>query len=152
MLIFGAGVYISMVWAYSQSLSTLSWWSPVSFSAEFKPFTARVQKMKILSELLNDVVALCFCALLCTKCFLNAFRIHWRAMKSFHQFSLGANHWMFWLIDWFVTHLKWDGWMHWRVLPLGLFNVVIEWKCEGGVGGLLLVNMIWNKHLGTGLQ
>lgn len=36
--------------------------------------------------------------------------------------------------------------MHWILLPLGLFTIGIERKCEGGGG--ILVNKMSNKHLG----
>lgn len=36
----------------------------------------------------------------------------------------------------------WLGEMYWIMLPLGLFKIVIEWKCEGGLGGMVPVNMI----------
>lgn len=99
-------------------------WSKPEFKSSSLSFTqkcwashscfvsALVQKLEILSEPLNDVLVLCFCALLCTKCFLNAFSIHGRAIKSFQRLFPGAQ-WLSvladGLADWLLSSLTSGG-------------------------------------------
>lgn len=88
------------------------------------------------------VLVLCGCALLCTKCFLNAFSIHWRAIKSFHH-DWVLSHWMFWLN---VQVYCWAHWFHhWLMMVTTSVFHMAGLKCTVYcyfMGGVLLVNMI----------
>ncbi len=72
-------------------------------------------------------------------------------MKSFHQSFLGTqslNVLADGLADLVVSCGSRESLFHTAWLdpfdnvPLGLFRIVIGWKCEGRVGGMLLVHMI----------
>lgn len=81
-------------------------WSKPEFKSASLSFSQKccTASEEVGNELLNDLLALCLCALLCTKRILNAFSIHWRAIKSFHH--VWVTECSGGLTD-FITHLKW---------------------------------------------
>lgn len=110
------------------------------------------------SEQLTDVLVLCLCALLCTNCFLNAFSIHWRAIKSFHWLLLGAQS-----LNVLADEPTFSGrlssptegglcfiWLDY--VAFGPFQNCNWMEMWGRGGRVLLVNMIEIKQLGIVFQ